>query len=38
MSQSIGSIIDHTQLKADTKEEQIVKLCEEAREYQFASV
>ncbi|WP_416148783.1 deoxyribose-phosphate aldolase [Salipaludibacillus sp. HK11] len=38
MSQTIGSIIDHTQLKPDTTEAQIVKLCEEAKEYQFASV
>jgi len=38
MSQSIGSIIDHTQLKAETNQEQIIKLCQEAREYQFASV
>ncbi|MGJ9382105.1 deoxyribose-phosphate aldolase [Salipaludibacillus sp. CF4.18] len=38
MSKSIGSMIDHTVLKADTKEAQIVKLCEEARDYRFASV
>ncbi|WP_280770329.1 deoxyribose-phosphate aldolase [Salipaludibacillus daqingensis] len=38
MSKSIGAIIDHTQLKPETKQEQIVKLCEEAREYKFASV
>lgn len=30
--------IDHTQLKADTTEEQIVLLCEEAVEHSFASV
>lgn len=38
MKASIGSMIDHTLLKADTKEEQIVKLCQEARDYKFASV
>ncbi|PYZ92271.1 deoxyribose-phosphate aldolase [Salipaludibacillus keqinensis] len=38
MSQSIGAMIDHTQLKPETKEEQITKLCEEAKEYKFASV
>ncbi|RKL67250.1 deoxyribose-phosphate aldolase [Salipaludibacillus neizhouensis] len=38
MSKSIGSMIDHTVLKADTNEAQIVKLCEEARDYRFASV
>lgn len=30
--------IDHTLLKADATKQQIVKLCEEAKEYDFASV
>jgi deoxyribose-phosphate aldolase len=34
----IAKMIDHTALKADTTKEQILKLCEEAKEYQFASV
>ncbi|MGM9928623.1 MAG: deoxyribose-phosphate aldolase [Bacillus sp. (in: firmicutes)] len=38
MSNKIAQMIDHTALKADTKESQIVTLCEEAREYKFASV
>lgn len=38
MTQYIGSIIDHTLLKPETREEQIVKLCAEAKEYKFASV
>ena len=33
-----ANIIDHTLLKADTKKEAIVKLCEEAKQYSFASV
>jgi deoxyribose-phosphate aldolase len=33
-----ANIIDHTLLKADTKKEEIVKLCEEAKQYGFASV
>lgn len=35
---SLAKYIDHTLLKADATQEQIVKLCEEAREYRFASV
>jgi deoxyribose-phosphate aldolase len=35
---NIASYIDHTLLKAEVKEEQIIKLCEEARNYKFASV
>lgn len=31
-------MIDHTLLKADATKEQIKKLCEEAKEYKFASV
>ncbi|MFE4708782.1 deoxyribose-phosphate aldolase [Peribacillus simplex] len=33
-----AKMIDHTLLKAEATKEQIVKLCEEAREYGFASV
>lgn len=35
---NLAKYIDHTLLKADASEEQIVKLCAEAREYKFASV
>ncbi|QOR65583.1 deoxyribose-phosphate aldolase [Cytobacillus suaedae] len=35
---NIAKLIDHTALKADTTEEQILKLCSEAKEYVFASV
>jgi deoxyribose-phosphate aldolase len=38
MTKSIASIIDHTLLKPETTEDQIVKLCQEAAEYSFASV
>lgn len=38
MHTNIGEIIDHTLLKADAKKEEIIKLCNEAREYNFASV
>ena len=34
----IASMIDHTLLKADATQEQIGKLCEEAKKYHFASV
>lgn len=34
----IAHLIDHTLLKPDATEEQIRKLCEEARVFQFASV
>lgn len=34
----IARLIDHTLLKPESTKEQIIKLCEEAREYQFASV
>lgn len=34
----LSKYIDHTLLKADAKAEQIEKLCEEAREYNFKSV
>lgn len=33
-----AKLIDHTLLKADATEEQIRQLCEEAKQYQFASV
>lgn len=35
---SIAAMIDHTLLKQNATEEQIDKLCAEAREYSFASV
>ncbi len=34
----IGDMIDHTLLKADAVKDQIIKICEEARQYKFASV
>jgi len=34
----IAALIDHTLLKADATPEQIKRLCQEAREYAFASV
>lgn len=36
--ENILSMIDHTALKADTKKEEIIKLCDEAIEYSFAAV
>ena len=36
--ENILSMIDHTALKADTKKEDIIKLCDEAVEYSFAAV
>lgn len=38
MSKSIAGLIDHTLLKPDATKEQINVLCEEAKQYQFASV
>ncbi len=35
---SLVQMIDHTLLKADAKEADIIKLAEEAKEYKFASV
>lgn len=35
---ALAAMIDHTKLNADTTEAQIVKLCEDARFYSFASV
>jgi deoxyribose-phosphate aldolase len=37
-SSSIAGMIDHTLLKANATQEEIGKLCEEARKYGFASV
>jgi len=37
-SKSIAGMIDHTLLKANATQEEIGKLCEEARKYRFASV
>lgn len=37
-SVNLAKYIDHTLLKADASEKQIIKLCEEARENKFASV
>ena len=38
VAQNIASYIDHTLLKPDATQAQIVQLCAEARAYQFASV
>ncbi|BDG46466.1 MULTISPECIES: deoxyribose-phosphate aldolase [Parageobacillus] len=38
MENNMAKMIDHTLLKADTTKAQIVKLCEEAKQYGFASV
>src|SRR5574342_39466 len=35
---SVARMIDHTLLKPEASKEQIVKLCEEAREHKFATV
>ena len=35
---NLAKYIDHTILKPDAKKEQVIKLCEEAKEYGFASV
>ena len=35
---SIASYIDHTILKPDTSKETVLKVCDEAKEYNFASV
>ena len=37
-ARELAKYIDHTLLKPDASEAQILKLCEEAREYHFASV
>jgi deoxyribose-phosphate aldolase len=36
--EDIARYIDHTLLKPDATQEQIIQLCQEAKEYQFASV
>ncbi|WP_456278234.1 deoxyribose-phosphate aldolase [Bacillus sp. AK128] len=38
MVQDVAKMIDHTLLKADARKEEIEKICEEAKEYKFASV
>lgn len=38
ISRSIASLIDHTLLKPDARYEEIQKVCEEARQFGFASV
>lgn len=38
MEQNVAGIIDHTLLRADATKDQIKVLCEEAKEYKFASV
>lgn len=38
LSTNFAAYIDHTALKADTKKEEILNLCKEARMYSFASV
>jgi len=38
MSKELAKLMDHTALAAGTTKEKIVKLCEEARQYHFASV
>lgn len=35
---NIAKMIDHTALKPETTKEMIIKLCQEAKEYKFASV
>lgn len=38
MTKNFASYIDHTILKADTKKQEIIDLCAEAKMYNFASV
>lgn len=38
MDIKIAKLIDHTLLKADATEEQVTTLCEEAKQFQFATV
>ena len=38
MNTKFATYIDHTLLKADAKKEEIMELCQEARQYTFASV
>lgn len=37
-NRELASIIDHTLLKADATDKEVIKLCSEAKEYNFASV
>ncbi|EDL63030.1 deoxyribose-phosphate aldolase [Bacillus sp. SG-1] len=38
MENNIAKMIDHTLLKADSTKDQVTTICEEAKEYNFASV
>ncbi len=38
ITDTLAKKIDHTMLKPDASKEQLIKLCEEAREYKFATV
>lgn len=38
MNTEFATYIDHTLLKADAKKDEIMELCQEARQYTFASV
>src|SRR5690625_2457720 len=38
MTNNLNKYIDHTLLKADSTEAQIISLCEEAKEHDFMSV
>lgn len=38
VARDVGAMIDHTLLKPDATKDQVVKLCEEAKQYGFASV
>lgn len=38
IDKELAAMIDHTLLKPDATKEQVIKLCEEARQYNFASV
>ena len=38
MSQNYAAMIDHTLLKADSTQKQVQQICEEAKQYGFASV
>ncbi len=38
IARDVAAMIDHTLLKPDATKDQVVKLCEEAKQYEFASV
>ena len=38
MKQNIANIIDHTVLKAFSSKDDVIKVCNEAKEYGFFSV